>query len=90
METNSSSTQQHSVFSYGQDAHDEMTPLFMTTNLDNIETIQLASPPFLSLVDYIKEGNNLDEKATRQACALLKSISPRLYGQISTVQIPRE
>ncbi|KAK2953415.1 hypothetical protein BLNAU_11701 [Blattamonas nauphoetae] len=41
----------------------------------------------MSLVDYIQEGNNLDEKATKQACTLLKRISSRFSRTTSSYDI---
>ncbi|KAK2944751.1 hypothetical protein BLNAU_20337 [Blattamonas nauphoetae] len=54
-----------------------MTPLFFLTEPGAITTMKAASPPFLSLVGFIKEGNHLDEKETKHACALLEGIKPQ-------------
>ncbi|KAK2946205.1 hypothetical protein BLNAU_18881 [Blattamonas nauphoetae] len=48
---------------------------------EKVRTIRQASPLFLSLVAFVREGNNLDHKATRKACALLDKITPEDYRE---------
>ncbi|KAK2953593.1 hypothetical protein BLNAU_11457 [Blattamonas nauphoetae] len=53
----------------------------------NIESVQQASPPFMSLVNFIKEGNTLDETGTQHACALLERIIHQFGSSFSSDQI---
>ncbi|KAK2954422.1 hypothetical protein BLNAU_10590 [Blattamonas nauphoetae] len=53
-------------------------PSFMIVDPDTIGTIQKLSPLFHSLVDFVKDGNTLDETASRRACTLLEAIAPHL------------
>ncbi|KAK2941305.1 hypothetical protein BLNAU_23400 [Blattamonas nauphoetae] len=55
----------------------EVTPLFLITNPETIETIEEASQNFLSLVTFISKGNHLDDNGTEQACALLATLSQK-------------
>ncbi|KAK2950617.1 hypothetical protein BLNAU_14423 [Blattamonas nauphoetae] len=68
METNSSSDQNRFMHISTR----VETPLFQRIEPDTIETVQQVSPPFMSLVDFVREGNTLDNTATEQACAILK------------------
>ncbi|KAK2950615.1 hypothetical protein BLNAU_14421 [Blattamonas nauphoetae] len=83
METNSSSNHSRSIDPFNRDA----TPLFLRIEPDRIETVAQSSEPFLSLVDFIKEGNNLDDKATEQACVLLKRVALQMKDRASAERI---
>ncbi|KAK2963794.1 hypothetical protein BLNAU_1363 [Blattamonas nauphoetae] len=76
MGNNSNSSQHISVRPFNEDVHIDPTPLFLRIEPDTIHTIQQASPPFLSFVNFIKEGNNLDSEETRHACTLLTILTP--------------
>ncbi|KAK2941953.1 hypothetical protein BLNAU_23135 [Blattamonas nauphoetae] len=77
MRTKSYSSQQSSIQFINCDVQGDTTPLFLLTEPETIVTVKEASPPFLSLVGFIKEGNRLDEKETKHACALLERIKPQ-------------
>ncbi|KAK2947337.1 hypothetical protein BLNAU_17724 [Blattamonas nauphoetae] len=62
-------------------------PLFLRTQPRSFGTIKQASKLFLSLVDFVKAGNNLDHTATRQACALLQNIVPEFNQKYNAEQI---
>ncbi|KAK2944982.1 hypothetical protein BLNAU_20100 [Blattamonas nauphoetae] len=49
--------------------------------------IAQASPPFISLVDFIKEGKTLDINDIRQACTLLDKITPQFGSPITADNI---
>ncbi|KAK2950646.1 hypothetical protein BLNAU_14452 [Blattamonas nauphoetae] len=70
MEPNPHSNQYLPSSSFNRDA----TPLFQRIEPDTITTVQQVSPPFMSLVDFVKEDNTLDDTATEQACAILKML----------------
>ncbi|KAK2942553.1 hypothetical protein BLNAU_22540 [Blattamonas nauphoetae] len=53
----------------------DATPLFLRTDPKRLRTIEQASQTYQSLVDFVKEGNNLDNTATHQACTLLQTLS---------------
>ncbi|KAK2949240.1 hypothetical protein BLNAU_15843 [Blattamonas nauphoetae] len=78
MGNNSSADQHRPLQSFIRDAHGDSTPLFLRINPNQLRTVKRMSEPFLSLVDFVKEGNSLDKKATEQACALLKRITPHM------------
>ncbi|KAK2963725.1 hypothetical protein BLNAU_1291 [Blattamonas nauphoetae] len=40
----------------------------------NIGSLEHIAQPFMSLVDYIREGNNLDNQATEDACSLMNQL----------------
>ncbi|KAK2958421.1 hypothetical protein BLNAU_6691 [Blattamonas nauphoetae] len=69
-----SSDRHVSIWPFSRDARDDLTPFFLRTDATKIKTIEQASQAFVSLVDFIKEGSDLDDKATRQACSLLERI----------------
>ncbi|KAK2957928.1 hypothetical protein BLNAU_7104 [Blattamonas nauphoetae] len=66
------SSQLHSIWPFNRDA----IPVFLRTNPKKIKNFSEKSKCFLSLVDFVKEGNQLDNRATKQACALLDRITP--------------
>ncbi|KAK2952448.1 hypothetical protein BLNAU_12554 [Blattamonas nauphoetae] len=68
--------QHNSVSSFTEDVRDEVIPLFLSVDFTFIGTITLASPLYLSLIDFIKKGNSLDDKATKRACDLICRITP--------------
>ncbi|KAK2942942.1 hypothetical protein BLNAU_22153 [Blattamonas nauphoetae] len=81
METNSNSDNTHSM----QPSTRVETPLFQRIEPDTITTVDEVSPPFMSLVDFVREGNTLDDSATEQACTLLK-ILVRLTASFSATK----
>ncbi|KAK2950639.1 hypothetical protein BLNAU_14445 [Blattamonas nauphoetae] len=83
MGNNSNSNQLRSIHPFNRDE----TPLFQRTDPDTISTIEHASPPFFSLVDFIKKDNTLDDKGTEQACALLHRITYQIKRTIKIDQI---
>ncbi|KAK2952904.1 hypothetical protein BLNAU_12080 [Blattamonas nauphoetae] len=62
------------------DQHRDNPPLFLEFNPDNIRSVTLGSQPFMSLVAFVKEGNNLDHHAATQARVLLNRFRPRDDG----------
>ncbi|KAK2959857.1 hypothetical protein BLNAU_5054 [Blattamonas nauphoetae] len=74
MGNNTNSEKHPPIRSFTRDFNSDMTPLFVKTVPSNIRTIEQASQLYSSLVDFVKEGKNLDHIATRQACGLLKNI----------------
>ncbi|KAK2947765.1 hypothetical protein BLNAU_17284 [Blattamonas nauphoetae] len=72
MSYNSSSRQRRTLYS----STCVETPLFLKIDLDNITEVDEGSQPFLSLVNFVKEGNHLNAKATQRACSLLQKIAP--------------
>ncbi|KAK2958316.1 hypothetical protein BLNAU_6803 [Blattamonas nauphoetae] len=83
MKNNSNSTQHHTNYSINSDPLRDPPPLFQTIEPKTIRTISKASELFISLVDFIKEGNHLDENATWQACTLLRNITPKAHNSIT-------
>ncbi|KAK2953633.1 putative Dynein axonemal heavy chain 6 [Blattamonas nauphoetae] len=88
----SESKKDHSIYRMrvrpvNRDALRDVTPLFLRTEPANINQVAEASQPFLSLVNFIKKGKNLNEKACRHACSLLKTIAPRNSIFLSATQI---
>ncbi|KAK2958170.1 hypothetical protein BLNAU_6874 [Blattamonas nauphoetae] len=69
-----------SLWPFNRDTHRAISrappPLFVTTEPDTINTIEQATPPFLSLVAFAKEGNHFDDKTAQKACALLRRLKP--------------
>ncbi|KAK2959020.1 hypothetical protein BLNAU_6036 [Blattamonas nauphoetae] len=65
----------------------ERTPLFLRIDPRKLFSIHEISPAYLSLVDFIKNGNKLGFIATNQACALLKQINPKFRGRINVNNI---
>ncbi|KAK2961702.1 hypothetical protein BLNAU_3139 [Blattamonas nauphoetae] len=74
MNTKLNPDKDNSIQTFTPDAHDDAKLLFLRTEPNNITTIEQATLSFMSLVDFIKEGNSLDDNATEQACTLLESI----------------
>ncbi|KAK2948779.1 hypothetical protein BLNAU_16314 [Blattamonas nauphoetae] len=87
MEGCSSSVQNRPSLPLTGDAHDDYVPLFMQTELSNIKDIDQASPMFLSLVDFVKEGNTLDDNAADKAYDVLSVVMPNYYGRFTVEQI---
>ncbi|KAK2942947.1 hypothetical protein BLNAU_22158 [Blattamonas nauphoetae] len=50
------------------------TPLFQRIEPNTITTLHHFSPPFMSLVDFVRQGNTLDDTATERACTILEMI----------------
>ncbi|KAK2961752.1 hypothetical protein BLNAU_3189 [Blattamonas nauphoetae] len=76
---NKTSADQHRPLqSFVRDTHGDSTPLFLRIKPNKLRTAKQLSEPFLSLVNFVKEGNSLNKKATQQACALLKRITPHM------------
>ncbi|KAK2942935.1 hypothetical protein BLNAU_22146 [Blattamonas nauphoetae] len=59
----------------------------MRTDPESLKTIKEASRSFLSLVDFIKEGHDLNYRATTQACTLLEGVSPHYNSTFTSTQI---
>ncbi|KAK2947060.1 hypothetical protein BLNAU_17983 [Blattamonas nauphoetae] len=49
-------------------------PVFTRTDPSTIRTVDQASPLFISLVEFVKAGNTLDDASTSNACAVLRSM----------------
>ncbi|KAK2942556.1 putative D-isomer specific 2-hydroxyacid dehydrogenase, NAD binding domain containing protein [Blattamonas nauphoetae] len=62
-------------------------PYFLRTDPESIKAINEASRSYLSLVDFIKEGNKLSDKGTRQACALLHRIENPFSRPLTAEQL---
>ncbi|KAK2943744.1 hypothetical protein BLNAU_21347 [Blattamonas nauphoetae] len=62
------------------DRAEDVTPLFLRINPENIQTIEEATPSFMSLLTFVLTGNDLDNKAIWHACTLLKTLTPRYDG----------
>ncbi|KAK2941748.1 hypothetical protein BLNAU_21491 [Blattamonas nauphoetae] len=65
-------------------------PLFLRKDPTTIKTIEEFSQGFCSLVDFVKEGSPLNDAATRQACALLKSLTPQYASFITEDHILKD
>ncbi|KAK2956324.1 hypothetical protein BLNAU_8691 [Blattamonas nauphoetae] len=87
MGNNSTSNQRIAIQSFTRDATCDGIPSFLGTAPRTIQTIEQASPPFLSLVAFVKEGNNLDKNATKQACTLLDRLIQIFVGPYTTDRI---
>ncbi|KAK2958931.1 hypothetical protein BLNAU_6180 [Blattamonas nauphoetae] len=87
MGNNTCSRQPHSMSPFSRDAHDDETPLFLRTEPNDIKTVKEASKSFMSLVNFVKEGRNMDEQASRQACALLDRMMPEFFTEFTRAQI---
>ncbi|KAK2955171.1 hypothetical protein BLNAU_9900 [Blattamonas nauphoetae] len=72
--------------SFGPFNRDDI-PLVQRTQPQSLRTISQASKQFLSLVAFVKAGNNLDDTATRKACTLLQNILPEFNQKSSAEQI---
>ncbi|KAK2945104.1 hypothetical protein BLNAU_19953 [Blattamonas nauphoetae] len=83
MKTHVHSAQQHSIRPFRQKG----TPLFLRTDPRTIKTLEEASQNFLSLVNFIRVGNHLDDKGTEQACALLRWLTPGVFSEFSAHDI---
>ncbi|KAK2943975.1 hypothetical protein BLNAU_21121 [Blattamonas nauphoetae] len=86
MTTSSTSSQPNSIWSFIQAYHDDKTPLFLRPLL-HFRSFEQESKVYLSLVDFIKEGNNPDNKATEKACAILENITPVLFNEVTSEQV---
>ncbi|KAK2955762.1 hypothetical protein BLNAU_9298 [Blattamonas nauphoetae] len=75
------------MFPLTGDTHDDTIPLFMQTKPSIVKDIDLASPMFISLVDFVKEGNTLDDNVSVHACAFLDVITPDMFGKFEVKQI---
>ncbi|KAK2955662.1 hypothetical protein BLNAU_9352 [Blattamonas nauphoetae] len=77
MTLNSNYNTQNPVQPFSQNAQGDPTPLFLRIDPDIIGRVYDRSDVFLSLVGFVKEGNDLDDKATKQACAVLRAYTPK-------------
>ncbi|KAK2942930.1 hypothetical protein BLNAU_22141 [Blattamonas nauphoetae] len=68
----------------------DIPPLFLSTDPKTFQTINEASLSFQSLVDFIKEGHDLNYRATTQACTLLEGISPHYDSEFTSEQVLSE
>ncbi|KAK2947736.1 hypothetical protein BLNAU_17336 [Blattamonas nauphoetae] len=75
MEDSSDSKSQHSTSPFTRSARCDPPPLFLTFQPYHSMRVQHISSKFKSLVNFVKEGNQLDEFATKQACALLRNLT---------------
>ncbi|KAK2949701.1 hypothetical protein BLNAU_15372 [Blattamonas nauphoetae] len=66
---------------------DSDTPLFMRSEPETIQTIAEAAKSFLSLVEFVKEGHDFDNRATTQACSLLQRLMPGHDGRFEANEI---
>ncbi|KAK2960310.1 hypothetical protein BLNAU_4863 [Blattamonas nauphoetae] len=76
-----------SLWPFNRDAHRDVTPIFLQTPFYHLNTLKQATPSFLSLVAFVKEGNNLDENAASQAYEILDWLTPRRGSQFNGKQI---
>ncbi|KAK2952605.1 hypothetical protein BLNAU_12433 [Blattamonas nauphoetae] len=84
MNTKSISDQHCSIWASNED----VAPLFLFLEPENIEPLGFASELFLSLVAFVEEGYNLDDEAIKHACTLLENIdktfsaNQKLFGLV--------
>ncbi|KAK2947768.1 hypothetical protein BLNAU_17287 [Blattamonas nauphoetae] len=87
MGNNSNSDQRNSIDHIDRDTSDEATPLFLRIRPYYIETVAQSLTPIQSLVDFIRKGNKLDDKATKQASLILKRTSEKIHKSDDAEQI---
>ncbi|KAK2944028.1 hypothetical protein BLNAU_21027 [Blattamonas nauphoetae] len=87
MDASSDSVAHCSIHPFIRETPCDPLPLFQRVVPIAIDRIEQASPPFLSLVNFVKEGNHLDENAAEQAYTLLRNLAFKSGGQLHKFEI---
>ncbi|KAK2963969.1 hypothetical protein BLNAU_1050 [Blattamonas nauphoetae] len=87
MNTKLMSVQKHCMRPSNREIHDEETSSHLNTNSRQDEPVERASQSFQSLVSFVKEGKNLTNHATTQACILLGSLSGEISDDVNLYRL---